>query len=100
MSIDKEQLAAICEQLGLEYNTLSKAQALAFIALTIAEARGLEPAEGLAIAELLDDLASVNYSALRQKLAKVIWGKDIPKGVRQNAASLAAQYIKASNKES
>jgi len=91
--IEKEQLAEIASRLSLEPNSLSKAEALAFLAMVCEEKTGIEIEEGLEIAMELDQLACINISALRQKLAKEIWGKPV-KTTRPNAKDMASAIVK------
>jgi len=92
--MDKEILAQIVGKLGLQFNSLTKGEEIAFIAACIMEETEIEKAQALEIANLLDDLAAINGSALRQKIAREVFGKEIPKGAkRQDHKAQAAKLL-------
>lgn len=79
--LKKETLNGYVEKLKISYNSLSKAQAMALVALIVAEETGTEPKEAFVVAQQLDDLNAMNTSAMRKKISQVIFGKKADKKV-------------------
>lgn len=91
--MDKSMMAEIASKLDLGFNSLPKPKALAFIALAVMEEIGCEKTEALAVANLLDSISAVNYSALRQKINTDVFGKKA-ENAKSSAQDVAADLLK------
>lgn len=78
--MEKNTIVEIAESIGFTFNSLPKQDAQVFIAKAIIEEIGCEKTEAIALIKLLDQLACINYSALRQKLNMEVFGKRAEKG--------------------
>ena len=91
--MEKTSFAECCSKLNLQFNSLSQAQEIALVAVLIMEEIGIEKTEALAVSEMLIQFVGSNNSALRQKINRIVFNKETPKGKKASAASAAESLL-------
>ena len=91
--MDKETFVEVANKLNLQFNSLSKEEEIALIALLCVEEIGCEKSEGLSIGQMIVEFIGSNNSALRQKINRLVFDKATPKNAKESAADKASRLL-------